>query len=1655
MANFFDDAEATIANIERWQERKRQVQFTADTVTPRQAVNITRLAKMFPFVSPGVIRGLGSAGFGPDDNATQFAITQELLRNYSTTGSWSGQLGRQQHETRYGTKTDPDAPARKGDPRDFLYQGGGPQSPVKARFLIKKGETLGIFDPDTQTLIQPEIGDNESEASKVFYDLKDELERLGGEPIPYLSVNGKFMQDDPTSGLSYEVDMSTGSIVLPEDRPDPRITGAYRNPSGVGGSIGQVEDYGRSEQNAASSAIISRIFQDAEDNPEVRATLDSSLDAIQSKTVSGAGLTNLPSITPVARTMFMGLDAPIQEATGQVRNVYGALHGEDVDWFQSQSDLGVAIDRNGLANISHGSGGGLFVDPESAVAIERRRREAELGQIGGHNLTVGRILANSVGMEPDTKPFLIVSGLADGAAQLADPSAFALGEAANISDARKAFASLDDLQDAGIFARAHRKIYSGPTYEAWANKNTVIFDKLGELDSPYEIGKLTNFKLGPDMNATIANIPDAENVRRFIGSSIDKARIQTTTQLTGTRYDRAKRSWSNMHEVLNPSYTPRTIRMFDMMPGQTIDLQDKAQAAEQLRRVMTNAHANEDQVANIYNKVARAKNKNDVRGAVMAAFSGDEGVRGLLQSYGLSDEMASVLTRTNVETYAEDLRGHVDEIGADVPTWDVMGVDGTPTVIPGPHLPLEHIGRYMQLPDQAAIRRLTTRFNWLTAAQTDLPLVTPFRRSTLTVGGKTVKQGKDVIRNPEKIGAARLPIAAADWAMSEILKPLWLLRLAWPVRVIGEEQLRMATAGLDAVTKHPLSYIATVVGGEQGRFTRLLDNMGVKGKMTMTPSGAYFNEVEELGKVTYRSHGGWLSQPGVIRSRQPVVYNKNNADEVLDWRSSWAHELALYHNDPVSNFIANHNFEDSVQWLTRGPGMKYRQELQSAHPGNLESPEQIRRYVQTVVDDISRSTANHPDLLDVVKTGKFSTFKGDKETVSAIFQDVPKINPQFTHHLRGYDEIGPEKIKGRASIRNQEASDFPHRMDATVDRFMSVLMGQPTSKLSRSPAFRQFVWKRTAEILPTASGDARKVILANAKAAGLNARQMRSLERAALRGKKNPDGTFAGKLNEEDIDFLARGHALDDTKGLLYDLSERSQITDILRVLVPFGEAWKEVITRWAKLATVSGPGGIPLPGKPVRRFQQVIQGARGPDFGKVMGVGEDPATGKQRGFFYQNEFGEEVYAYPGSEWANAAMTGVPVPLTGRVQGLNMFGTIIPGLGPVAQIPVAWYLQDKPELDEWREQLLPFGAPGSDKKSDILDIREYMPAWAKTAIDIVTEGGHDDRVWNSSVMYTATYLYSTGEYGDTVEEQQRLLEDAQAAVHGTMGFDGLYGIRMLGQFMLPSSPTFEWVTQAEDGRLINTRILAEEFYELQQDDYDSAVEVFMERYGPDAIGAIIPHSRSIISAAPTSLEAAKWVSQNPDVKKKYNLTYGFFAPEGEFHMPTYARNFFSGERDPITPEQWLNLRDTLLGNYHYQRAKEMLGEDRSSPNDEQTKWLREQKANILTAYPNWNNQIGLAGKATDDNDRMITQLYKASKDKKITNTDAGKGLLLYIPLRDAAQKKAEELDLASFKTANRMSSTRAWLNDNAQRIIAQHPDFERLWDVVFSRELEE
>jgi len=246
---------------------------------------------------------------------------------------------------------------------------------------------------------------------------------------------------------------------------------------------------------------------------------------------------------------------------------------------------------------------------------------------------------------------------------------------------------------------------------------------------------------------------------------------------------------------------------------------------------------------------------------------------------------------------------------------------------------------------------------------------------------------------------------------------------------------------------------------------------------------------------------------------------------------------------------------------------------------------------------------------------------------------------------------------------------------------------------------------------------------------------------------------------------------------------------------------------------------------------------------------------------------------------------------------------------------------------------------------------------------------------------------------------------------------------------------------------------------LQKEDYDTAIEKFLDRYGPNAISAIVPHSRNVISAVPVSIEGATWVAAHEGIKEDYPLVYGFFAPEGDFAMNVYARNYLSGEREAITPREWRNMMDTMIGNYWYAKAKDMLGEDAGSPNREQAAWLRKQRDQILEAYPNWDNRVGLAERP--EIDQMVRQLYDISDNSTIQETNAGKGLLEYMRLRNSAQARVDQdrengdTEALTFKSANDYSNLRQWLVDGAYDIIKRYPEFEKMWDLVFSREIED
>ncbi|MEE8373908.1 MAG: hypothetical protein V3R87_09325, partial [Dehalococcoidia bacterium] len=262
-------------------------------------------------------------------------------------------------------------------------------------------------------------------------------------------------------------------------------------------------------------------------------------------------------------------------------------------------------------------------------------------------------------------------------------------------------------------------------------------------------------------------------------------------------------------------------------------------------------------------------------------------------------------------------------------------------------------------------------------------------------------------------------------------------------------------------------------------------------------------------------------------------------------------------------------------------------------------------------------------------------------------------------------------------------------------------------------------------------------------------------------------------LSLEDMDNVAKASSLENTKDLLYDLSKRHHVTDMLRHVFPFGEAFIEIFQAWTKLM-ITNPNLI-------RRGQQAIQGAQNAGI-----ITTDPNTG------------EDYFNYPGGGLlANWMMEGNPlkqntspvgVQFRGRVEGLNLVaGQYIPGFGPAVQIPVSYFKH--PRWDTLKDLVLPFGELRIENAGDLAN--SIIPPYFRRIMQAT--GVRDPEMQRLHQTMTIDIMRSwivSGEMGNTEDEWAKNWDRANEIAAKTSL------IRGLAQFGLPTGP--EMVFTLED-----------------------------------------------------------------------------------------------------------------------------------------------------------------------------------------------------------------------------------------------------------------
>jgi hypothetical protein len=1284
-----------------------------------------------------------------------------------------------------------------------------------------------------------------------------------------------------------------------------------------------------------------------------------------------AAFTVMSSLAQEAQAVFRGSVAARAKVSGGEARLFrsGDWAKEWVEYAPALREevgksVGALAIRHFLAGQETDLGDGWF--PGGPIMEEHERLVRQLKVAGlpdDKPVSIGRILWYHV-VEPDTTAFNMLSGLTDAALLFKlDPTVIGLRKLAAVREAARLADDPEKIQQ----------------WLQSSGGNSVVQRLVGETDFR-QLHRALGKKVHPKVVRELQRADDEATVRkvleRELGGSI-------------RHFPRAGRQ-PLQKAVGRPTIRKdgRAVRLGHMVPHERIDLEDAASAVEEFERLGITAGMPVGRLSKHMETIADAagpmrSTPRQRPGELLTAFQSrlDDTTREMGQRlvarravFDFGEEISELLLQKQLgprakkkaqeisrlfATQSEQQRlYHVGSI-ADRSAVGGLFVGDELQRVTSPFLWAELTERFMPLPDPRAIRRLASRFpNFWT--------------------------------NP----AIETGVAAADSFMSSIWKPMVLLRGAWTVRVVGEEQARMAGAGLDSMFRHPASAITWVTGRKGG--------VGVTGK-PFRDTATLIDDMDEYSRALSRRMSSWRGSTRtrvVTKNHIPYHYGEDG------FSHAWAEELIRFRSDPVVRQLVEAP-ADVKQWFWSGSGQRFRKEMEVAlgdRGRSLGRQVGADAYIDELSQMVQKTTAGNGGLLEFLRTGKL-----DDLTAIKPHGDYKRLNQQFTKRLDALADSGvrPQVVVGQQyAMPRVPGGAMMDQLDRVTEVMFNTLMTRPTNYLSRSTAFKQFYWKRVGEMGKLMTPTARAKVAANARKA--------NLDDVAVRLESMTD---VGKLSLPEVDTIAKGFGLDSTRHLLYDLTERGQFMDIARHIFPFGEAWKEVLTRWARLGRDN-----PLV---LRRFQQTVEGARG------------------SGFFYTDESsGEEMFAYPGAHLLTRMLGLPPVNFLGRTSGLNIALNVIPGFGPIIGIAADKLLPDATAFDGLRNVLIPFGAP--EVETGVIEA--FLPPWFQKfrQAGITPFGRQDQRIYNNTVFDVARWLVATGKHKtDTPEAMDALLADAHKKANA------VWMVRGALQYFAPSAPKPEFLVKDRQGQFMTYTAIVNDYQKMSEADWDTAPAKFLSKYGEQFFLFMQGKSRSLVPGVRTSKEAYDWARDNAEVTNKYRNVWGFFAPEGElFDYDAYRRHFEEGIRQALTPEQALRVGNHRVAAMIYQNASDRLGKSKTAT---ERAWLRDLRAALIEDYPGFQDFSHLTQKATTET--LIGELEKAAADPVLAQTETGRALAVWFQARDTALARAKAKGLAHFKTAQAAAPIRTWLRQVAQALTQEHPEFAEVYDELLSREV--
>ena len=830
----------------------------------------------------------------------------------------------------------------------------------------------------------------------------------------------------------------------------------------------------------------------------------------------------------------------------------------------------------------------------------------------------------------------------------------------------------------------------------------------------------------------------------------------------------------------------------------------------------------------------------------------------------------------------------------------------------------------------------------------------------------------EVRRATTRIGQfrARHPLAEIPGEMVGMFYRVWrpavLLRPAWPVRILMDTQLRiMAKIGALSQMKHMGSAGAAYASDALRRIPkeqRGLRNWTHRNYEMESAFGAP-GDAANVYKSLNSARGSFDALVGVDEGRilnelrQHTGQWRSIKPDELDYASAWEHAVNKQIGLDVMGrkFLEGASTDDVLAWLRSTP------EGRAYAARNPVRERYAERWVEAAAEQVDAYVP--ASLREAALAGRASA-----DELAALLPDA-SLRPV---------------VHGEVLAQSLGGSQLSQTWDNIIGTLWDKIGTLPEDVLSRNRFF-EAMYRAEAE---------RLVDLYDTQGVRL-------------------DETLLAKVQEQ-----SRVYALRESKSLLYDLAERSEMAEIVKFISPFYSAWQEVITRWAGLS-VENPAFVArlrLVWNAPERAGLIVdengytidEDGRATDYeGRTVEAGSDRYIQ-----FRVPEWAKDMPGFKGLD----SQGGVRF----NKKSFNMALQGWPGVGPIVQVPVNEIAKGRPDLEASLRFVLPYGS--------VQEVRDIaLPAaWKRLHTRNREE---DDRAFTNAflrIWQTKAVDYNLGKR-DTPPTREEAEREAKA----------FFSMRVVASATLPAAPQFVSPYQVYIDALRQRREL-DATLDHTAPDYRSPDEWFLDEFGPEFFPLTESLSKSVDGVPPT-LEGWAARKKYRDLIEEMPELGGLIIGAdgaGEFNRAVYASQFANesapgtgvDQREGRTFDEFTRAPAVSLGWIEFSRAMDFIDAERIQrglPNLQVKKAAdlarikRLITASLAEKYPDWFAEYSV----TDRNKsaRRIAGMRLISEDPRLAQREDIRGLAEYLKLRDSfsaflSTRKAKTLTATSNRT---------------------------------------